>query len=547
MNIKKITFVLLLISLVVLPARGASNLKNITVRSTGGYTEVLLEISENVSYSDFTMDSKIVVDLLESTSNLSGKKWEINRGSIKDISIQRIPSASLTRIIVNTEGKFDYEVKNLSNTVLAVRLNTSTPSFETWRAIKAAPSEEVPKEEFRREKTTTAPRQTSGKISMRLENQDLVTALRTIAQYSGMNMIIGDEVSGQITVELKNINWEKALDLILRTKGYTYQIDENVIRVGKAETFAKEMEREEMSKPLKRRIFTLEFATPGELRPTVEGALSNRGEVKEDTRTNSLIVTDIPSKLDEVQKMIKALDKRTQQVAINAKIVDMDRTAARELGLSWKVTNLREADWNVEGDVEQKPSPASPTGVFLNLATIKNFAKLQATLHALENNQRLKTVANPRITTVNNKEATIFGGKQFAITTTDINGQPITKFYKAGIELSVTPHINSGGDITMEVAVELSDVVPGAQNPTITQTTAGTQSLVKDGQTLVIGGFFTETATRNKEGIPILKDIPILGNLLFSKTTTENRKREVLIFITPHIVKSQLEESESTG
>jgi len=372
-----------------------------------------------------------------------------------------------------------------------------------------------------------------------LENADLVTTLRSIAQASGMNMIVGDNVGGVISVELDDIEWEEAMDLVLKTKGYTYIIENGVIRVGTPESFAKEQEDIELSKPIKREVFVLEFSTPKEIENAVKSLLSKRGTIETDERTNSIIVSDIGLRLKEVESLVEALDKKTLQVAITSKIVDIDRTAARELGISWTVMGLSYTDLNVTGDVSHVTPPGPTAGAFVNVATVQNWGDLTARMMAMEQDQRLDITSNPRVTTVNNKEATIFGGKRFAITTLDINGQPITRWYQAGIELKVTPHINSAGDITMEIGVEMSDVVPGSDNQVITETSSETETLVKNGQTLVIGGFFTKTVTETKTGIPILKDIPLLG-LLFGHTVSEERKREVLIFITPHIVETEL-------
>jgi len=357
-----------------------------------------------------------------------------------------------------------------------------------------------------------------------------------------MNIIIGDEVRGTISVELDNVVWEKALDLVLKTKGYTYIIENNVIRVGKPGTFAKEREDIELSKPLKREVFVLEFSTPKEIQPAIKSLLSKRGTLESDARTNSIIVNDIALRLEEVESLVKALDKKTLQVAITSKIVDLDRTATRELGLSWDVTNLSNTRFNVTGDVSHVTPPAPTTGAFVNVATVQNWGDLSARLMAMEQDQKLEITSNPRVTTVNNKEATIFGGKRFAITTLDINGQPITRWYTAGIELKVTPHINAAGDITMEISVEMSDVVPGSENTVVTETRSATETLVKNGQTIVIGGFYTKTITEKKTGIPLLKDIPLLG-LLFGHTSSEERKREVLIFITPYVVESEIEKN----
>jgi len=517
-----------------------AKLTNITVRNVEKYTDVVFDLTDEISYTDFRMDSKIVIDLLEVESDFEGRSWTINKGEVKNIRVSRIPSAELTRIIIECTKEFNYTINTPGKGIISLKLNTNTEPFSTWEASSVPTEEAVAEEKGKEVPSPTRDVLEKTGLSMRLERADLVTVLRSIAKYSGRNMVIGDEVKGEISVELKNVHWEKALDLILKTKGYTYIIEENIIRVGTAESFSEEREKGELAKPLERSVFSLEFTTPKEIAKTVKSALTKRGTVEEDERTNSIIVTDIPSKIEAVKKLVEVLDKKTPQVVIISRVVDLDRSAAKELGLSWEVTNLRNADWNIEGDVSHVTPPEPVSGVYLNVGTVKNFAKISARLAAMENTQRLKTIANPRITTVNNKKATIFGGKRFAVTTTDIHGQPITKWYQAGIDLSVTPHINSLEDITMDITVELSDVVPTATTPTITQTKATTQALVKNGQTLVIGGFISKTTSKTKSGIPILKDIPLIGNL-FSKTSTEERNREVLIFITPHIVVSELE------
>jgi type IV pilus assembly protein PilQ len=532
---KRISLLILLLPFIMLAnPEGEPELTNIEVEYVDGMTEVTFILTDYANCSDFTMDNKIVIDLLQTKNTLDGNLWNINRGGIQSIVLSYIASASLTRIVIERSGNFSYEISNPSINTISLKLNSESGPFAPWSASGKATT----KQEKMTAKTPYQ-EETQKKISMRLENADLVTTLRSIAQASGMNIIVGDEVRGVITVELDNIAWEEAMDLVLKTKGYTYVIENGVIRVGRPETFAKEQENIEMSKPIKRKVFVLEFTTPQEIQSPIKSLLSKRGTIETDVRTNSIIVSDIAMKLKDVESLVKALDKKTLQVAITSRIVDIDRTAARELGLSWQVTNLENTRFNVTGDVQHVTPPGPATGAFVNVATVQDWGDLSARLMAMEQDQRLDITSNPRVTTVNNKEATIFGGKRFAITTLDINGQPITRWYQAGIELNVTPHINSAGDITMEIGVEMSDVVPGSDNTVITETRSETETLVKNGQTLVIGGFYTKTITEQKTGIPLLKDIPLLG-LLFGHTSREERKREVLIFITPHIVETEL-------
>ena len=533
---KRVFLLFLLLPLFIMGnPEGEPELTNIEVKNVDGSTEVIFTLTDYASSSDFTMENKIVIDLLETKSTLDGNLWNINRGRIENIALSYISSASLTRIVVQRSGDFGYEISNPSMNTISLKFAGESEKFAPW----SAGGKVTTGKEYKEEIGYTYSEGTQERISMRLENADLVTTLRSIAQASGMNIIIGDEVGGTITVELDNIEWEEALDLVLKTKGYTYIIENNVIRVSKPETFAKEQENIEASKPIKRAIFVLEFSTPTEIQGAVKSLLSKRGSIEQDVRTNSIIVSDIELRLKEVESLIKALDKKTLQVAITSKIVDIDRTAARELGLAWQVTNLANTRFNVSGDVEHVPPAGAVTGAFVNVATVQDWGALTAQIAAMEQDQRLDITSNPRVTTVNNKEAIIFGGKRFAITTLDINGQPVTRWYQAGIELKVTPHINAAGDITMEISVEMSDVVPGSDNQIITETSSETETLVKNGQTLVIGGFFTKTITETKSGIPILKNIPLIG-LLFGHTVSEERKREVLIFITPHIVETEL-------
>ena len=535
---KRVFLLFLLLPLLILGnPEGEPELIDIAVKNVDGTTEVIFTLTDYASSSDFTMDNKIVIDLLQTKSTLDGNLWNVNRGRIENIALSYISSASLTRIVIGRSGDFGYEISNPSINTISLKFAGESENFTAWST-----GEKVSTEEHKEESAYASRDDLQEKISMRLEAADLVTTLRSIAQASGMNIIVGDEVKGSITVELDNIEWEEALDLVLKTKGYTYIIENDVIRVGKPETFAKEQENIEASKPLRREIFVLEFTTPKEISKIVKSLLSKRGTVEEDERTNAIIVSDIRIRLKEVESLVKALDQKTLQVAITSKIVDIDRTAARELGLEWHVTNLSYTSGagNVTaGDAHHLTPQGTVDGAFLNVATVQSWGDIAATLSMMEQNQRLDITSNPRVTTVNNKEATIFGGKRFAITTLDVNGQPVTRWYQAGIELKVTPHINSSGDITMEITVEMSDVVPGSDNSIITETSSETETLVKNGQTLVIGGFYTKTVTETRTGIPILKDIPLLG-LLFGHSVSEERKREVLIFITPHIVETEL-------
>ncbi|MCD6399741.1 secretin and TonB N-terminal domain-containing protein [candidate division WOR-3 bacterium] len=505
----------------------AVSLNDIRVKSLNGVTDVLLIFDKSVkNFSDFTVDSKIAIDVIGGVSNYAGKAWGVSRGGIDTIDVSQIPSANLLRVIIGRDSSYNYTVTSNANTLL-VTIETGSSPFAEW-GIKG---QTVAPKEVKTVRETYKP--VKG-ISLEFENADLVTALRAIAEYARKNIIIGDDVKGTITVKLDNVPWERALRLILQTKGYAYVIEGNIIRVGTGKQFESERENKELAELVVQKVFRLEFTTVEEIKPIIQNLLSKRGSINIDKRTNSLIVRDIGSKVNSIESLVRILDSKTPQVAIEARVVDVDRTNIRDIGVNWGSENMQKAAWNIKGKASLTPSTTPIAGLDLTLGTIRNYAKLLANIKALENKNKLSTIANPRVTTANNKEARIFGGKQFAITTIDIRGNPITQWFKAGIELNVTPHINSLQDITMDVKVELSDVISEKE---ITKTEANTQSLVKDGETLVIGGFIHRTETKHEEGVPFLMSIPLLGRL-FKRTYTEDRDREVLIFLTPHIVKT---------
>ncbi len=530
---KLITFSLFLVSFLI----SGTNLTNIVIKNCEQGTEVNLQLNGKTSYTDFVMGNRIVVDLLAVTPAFSENIFpNINRGGIKEIKISKIPSANLLRFVITADTAYTYQISQEDGKV-ALILNTGAGEFPEWKATdlnieKAAKPPVEEKKSIQQYKNTN--------ISLNLEEADIPTILRAIATYSGRNIIISDDVKGKITVKLTNVPWKRALQLILQSKGYAYVIEKDVIRVGTGNTFKEEREARELAQPLEQRVYEMEFTKPKDIRGTIKKLLSKRGHIEIDNRTNSIIVTDITDKLDKVTQLVRVLDKPTPQVEIQVRVVDVDRTATHNLGIDWSVKNVASRGLNLGSSADSLRVPGVPVGgaITLNLSTLRSFAQISSTLEALEQQQRLKTLANPRITTTNNKKATIFGGKSFAVTTTDPRtGSPVVQYYDAGINLVVTPHINSANEVTMQLTAVMSEITAAGANPTINKTQATTEALVKDGECLVIGGFIHKRETRIEGGVPILKNIPLIG-AIFKHTSVEKSEREVLIFLTPHIIKN---------
>jgi type IV pilus assembly protein PilQ len=389
-------------------------------------------------------------------------------------------------------------------------------------------------------------------VSMDLENADVITVLRAMAEYSGKNIIIGSDVKGSVSMRLHNVSWGRAFEEIVKASGLVVEDASGIIRVmSSKQAIANNREREQ-GQELVTVVYPIEFAVAGEITGSLNRIISSRGSIQVDKRTNSLVVNEVSYKQSEIENLIKLLDTPTQQVEIMARIVDVDMDVTKDLGISWDVNNMASYANNIQSpgaDVaaaggkgvavpQLLPTGDRPT---LNIGTIRSFAQLNATLSALESKRKANTISNPRISSVNNKEAKIVGGKKIPISLRDESGNTVTQMYTIGMVLTTTPHINSSENITLDVKTEISDLDPTATilgGVVILTNEATTQIVLNDGETAVIGGLLQTKGSKSVKGIPILMNIPVIG-ALFRSTTNYEAKREILIFLTPHIIKAK--------
>lgn len=395
-------------------------------------------------------------------------------------------------------------------------------------------------------------------ISMDLQNADIKTVLRSFSVYAGKNIIAGPEVKGPVNVHLENVPWRKALDLVLKANGYAAQEQEDVIRVGLWDQFVNEeikmqeaQRKKEDLKPLVTKVIDISFAKASELNKPLQGLLSRRGVIEVDDRTNSLIVSDIEERVAEIGRMVASLDSETPQVEIVAKLVDLDARLSRDLGIKWQAENLKipgvqgkhglavDAAGTLEQTEGAQQQIAQPKAE-LTIGSITGPAgSFEATLSAFERDNKANIISNPRITTLNNREATIIVGKKIPLIVTDEAGNPITQLTTVGIQMRVTPHVNSKtGQITMDLHPEVSDL--SAQSTVqggiiIVTSEADTRVMVQNGETAVIGGLIRSNESFYRTGVPLLRSIPLFGSLFGSKSKIKEQ-RELLIFVTPKIV-----------
>jgi len=408
-------------------------------------------------------------------------------------------------------------------------------------------------------------------ITLDATGADIRDALRAISEESGVNIIAGPEVEGQISLRIVDAPWEEALEAVLRAYGYSYERRGNIIRV----TTTDKLDTEE----LETEIILLSYATAEEIRDSLTDMLSSRGSIKTEPRANALIITDIKSRLDVVMGAIQRLDSRTPMVVIDARMLEINLDREKTLGIGWNfavsaqggarpiifpfendhvggdyyplVDSSRQSEAETGSDgsssgggndvfVEGTPFPYATEDLF-TFGTL-SFTQLQAQLRLAESEGDTNLISNPKIATLDNQTAYIQVGDVVPIPIYERNEQTggidVTGYDEQdiGIMLEVTPHVNQDGFVTLDVKPEVSEITgytgPNNERPITSTRQAKTRVMVKSGYTLAIGGLISDRDSKHDAGIPFLSKIPVL-RWLFMQSTTQHRKTDLLIFITP--------------
>ncbi|MEK7348115.1 MAG: secretin N-terminal domain-containing protein [Candidatus Eisenbacteria bacterium] len=529
----------LLLLLAAAPALGAT-VKSISLKDAGKGTQIVVEADGPINYHDFTLESpdRIVLDCPGAALSFTERVWAGREGSnVKSVRATEMGWGKETgaRIVLDLAQAASYGVSQVGNNII-VAIESTAPAAETPSRASASSN------------STSSDPPDGRRMSLDVQGAEIQTVLRSLSEFSGKNIVASREVKGVATLRLRNVPWRHALDILLRAQGLGMVEQGQTIVVSNLETLRKEeMERrtaeraQEELLPLQTRIVPVSYANADEMAKSVEKTLTKRGHIEVDKRSNSLLLTDIDERLDQAESMVRSLDTKTPQVEIVARLVDVDVTSTRSLGIEWGAQNLDLFDAGVGEDIRVNARGVSnPVGT-VKLGTVKNFGSLDAALEALETQNKANIISNPRITTVNNREASVVVGQQIPLIVQDFAGNAVTQLTTIGIKLSVTPHINVGNKITMDVHPEVSDLASQAtvQGGIIINTTmADTRVMVNDGETAVIGGLIRSNESITKRGVPILMDIPLIGNLFRSSSTTK-AKRELLIFVTPKILADQ--------
>lgn len=392
-----------------------------------------------------------------------------------------------------------------------------------------------------------APQATAEPIkNINFQNADVRSVLNFLAEYGGVNMVAAPNVQGQVTLNLKNVEWREALEILAKTYGLKV-IDEkeNFLRVALMKDYLEEvadLERHNNEQrqivDLQTKFFSIKHANAKDIVPPVKSILSTRGKVEVDIRTNGLLVTDEPGNLTRLENFIKEMDRETRQVKIAAKLVEVSSDYLHELGISWSFNqdgeDSRGREYHNEGATDGADRLADPFGVY-SFSTLQNGWDLEAKIAALVSDGKGKIVAHPEITTVDNKEARIQVGQKVPIKQFSATGDIVITFEEVGTILRCTPHITSDNRILLQMKPERSSFFFDPSGIVINTSNAETNVVVENGQTAVVGGLTTQDEVVTETGIPVLKDLPVIG-VLFKSKSTSHESRDLVIFVTPTIV-----------
>jgi type IV pilus assembly protein PilQ len=424
---------------------------------------------------------------------------------------------------------------------------------------------------------------TGRRIDLDLKDADVHNVLRLLADVGQVNIVTADNVAGTITIRMRNVPWDQALDVVLQAKGLGVVQRANMLRVAPLADLEKERElqiarrqQEVKLAPLETRLIPVSYAQASEIQDRAKPLLSERGSIAVDDRTNVMIVRDLAGNLNQIEELTRSLDTQTPQVLVEARIVEATSRYIRDVGIQWGGdTTFSAATGNptglafpssvgLAGGASDGNTPTAGLSPFtrtvanpnfavnlpaavgtgsggalgLTFGSIDNTINLAVRLSAAESSGMLRILSSPRILTLDNREARISQGTLIPFSQVSAQGVQTT-FQEAKLQLLVKPHVTADGSVSMHVKINRDEPdfnqTSARGDPTILKREAETDLLVMDGHTAVIGGIFTRNTGRNLDQVPFFGDIPLLG-LLFQRRRASDTRGELVIFLTPRIV-----------
>jgi type IV pilus assembly protein PilQ len=456
-----------------------------------------------------------------------------------------------TRILVDISGNYDFNYKQEDN-IFRLSIN---------KVERVAATKEVKKYNGRT-------------LSLNFQNISVRTVLQIIADYNNFNLVTSDTVEGNITLRLDDVPWDQALDLILQTKGLDKRIEGNILMVAPSEELAiresqslkNKQEVKELA-PLYSEYLQINYAKAIDIAELLKSAdsslLSPRGSVAVDERTNTVLVKDTAEIIENIHRLVEVLDIPIRQVLIESRMVTVKDNVSEDLGIRWGITDQqgnKGSSGSLEGaqDIANGIVPSigdrlnvnlpaqvdSAASIAFHVAKLADGTILDLELSALEQENKGEIIASPRITTSNQKAAYIEQGIEIPYVQSTSSGATSVTFKKAVLSLRVTPQITPDNRVILDLEITQDSegkTVPTSTGPAVAIDTQriGTQVLVNNGETIVLGGIYQQNLISRVSKVPVLGDIPLVG-FLFRNTTDKNERQELLIFVTPKIVDEKL-------
>jgi type IV pilus assembly protein PilQ len=483
----------------------------------------------------------LVIDLMDTLHRWGKKEVSFTEGVVYRISSSQYKTVpqKITRVVLYLKEPLKYSVVKSSNNVivsfLAKEKEVRTPTL----AAATSPKEKVTSVKKPSTSTSTISKG-SPFINLTVYDADIRDVLRLLAEKAGINIIYGDEVEGKITIDLKNVPFDTALKAILDLRGYVaHKVDKNIIRVTTPDILAGERAKAITYT----RVFTLKYALASDVKAqldTIRNIEGRKGVISIDEKSNSLIITDTIEGLSSAEALIREIDRKPLQVSIDAKLVEITLGAGTDLGIEWGFKETRE-EGERKQTVEAKIAAAGASIGSISFGLVTNTMELLSKLYAYARDNKANILSNPKIVTLNNKPATIFVGQSVPykkVISQGVGVPPLetTEWQSVGIKLNVLPVINVEKKINLKVEPEVSLVTEyRPEGPVIGTRRANTTVLISDGQTLVIGGLISETDMKTISKVPLLGDIPVLGEF-FKRNYGDKQRSELLVFVTPHVI-----------
>ena len=541
-------------------------------RGENGSGRIVLRFSGDGASADLRNEgSQVVVDVANAAiPERLRRQLDVTDFATPVRSIEPRANAGSTRLVINTNGAYEsmaYQTGNEYVIEVAPKRGAVIAAAPAARAAGAVAGD------------ASAERYVGRPVTFNFQDVPVRTVLQLIAEESNLNVVASDTVQGNVTLRLINVPWDQAMEIVLRAKQLDKRRDGNVIWVApQAEIAAFEKARAdariamEEREPLVTEYIPVNYGNAEAIAKlltedsknsgggsagagaTGKGFLSPRGSVSFDNRTNTLLIIDLRSKIDEIKQLLATLDRPVDQVLIEARIVVATETFARELGVLFgvndRVGTLPDAaeagETTTDSGFDIGLPVSTPAGV-LNLSILRSDIALDLELSALEEEGRGEVVSNPRVITANQREAIIRQGDEVGYltiqpaTTPGAVAQATVEFKEVLLELKVTPTITQDGRVYLNLLVkkdEVSELIPnpaGGFVPQIARREVSTAVLIDNGQTVVVGGVYEFENREALRKVPFLGDLPVLGNL-FRNKNRESSKAELLIFVTPRIL-----------